>query len=262
MSGSLAELVALATYGNAWLGTDEAPPELYPGHSVFRHVRGLVFVRSQGWRGLGSGGRWTTTAAWYADLRRRGATAFRLEPWPRLHSELPDHIAVAFAGGAPCALGVEYGTVCEWWAARWRFEFPGWSAEHRCQRLAAPAPPTVSLGEAGDRLREAIVEAMRFAQQAGEPTWARGFAEALQLLDAPEPAIPYHSDLLPEQHYSPEARRVLACGCQAWVFGGMGSWNDLVFTDPEHQAEYDRLTPRLFQAVLHAIATASSSRVS
>jgi hypothetical protein len=38
----------------------------------------------------------------------------------------------------------------------------------------------------------------------------------------------------------------------------MGTWNDLVFTDPEQEAEYERVTPRLFRAVLCGIAVAAS----
>jgi hypothetical protein len=39
----------------------------------------------------------------------------------------------------------------------------------------------------------------------------------------------------------------------------MGSWNDLGFDDPELKAEYERLTPRLFDAVLNAIAAAPNA---
>ena len=262
MSGDLAQIVALAAYGNAWLGTDEAPPELYPGHSVFQHVRRLVFAGPRAWCGLGRRGRWTSTAGWYADLRRRGARAFRLEPWPRQHPELPDHIAVAFAGGAPCALGVEYEGGCEWWAAQWRREQLAWSVEYDCGVLAGLAPAAASLEEVGGRLREAIEEAVRFAEKAQQGGWVQWLGEALSLLGSPDPVIPYHPDLLPDRGYSLEARRALACACKAWVFGGMGSWNDLVFADAAQQAEYDRVTPRLFQAVLRCIATAASSGAS
>ena len=50
--------------------------------------------------------------------------------------------------------------------------------------------------------------------------------------------------------------------CQsAWVFGGMGSWNDLAF-DGEAQAEYERTSQTLVLTltdVIQAAANASSS---
>jgi hypothetical protein len=39
----------------------------------------------------------------------------------------------------------------------------------------------------------------------------------------------------------------------------MGSWKDLGLDDPELKAEYERLTPRLFDAVLNAIAAAPNA---
>ncbi len=45
---------------------------------------------------------------------------------------------------------------------------------------------------------------------------------------------------------------------KAWVFGGMGSWNDLWF-EGEAQGEYDRVSDRLFQTVNEAIRAAANT---
>jgi hypothetical protein len=52
---------------------------------------------------------------------------------------------------------------------------------------------------------------------------------------------------------------VLLEACQtAWVFGGMGSWNDLWF-EGEDQGIYERVSERLFEAVNAGIEQAATS---
>ena len=47
--------------------------------------------------------------------------------------------------------------------------------------------------------------------------------------------------------------------CQsAWVFGGMGSWNDMAF-DGEVQVEYDRTSEQLFLALNEVILAAANA---
>lgn len=55
-----------------------------------------------------------------------------------------------------------------------------------------------------------------------------------------------------------EAATLLDACQKAWVFGCMGSWNDMGF-DGENQKTYDRVSERLFQAVNVAIEQAATS---
>jgi hypothetical protein len=116
----------------------------------------------------------------------------------------------------------------------------------------------VPFAEADERLRMALEAATAFCQAAHLDYWGQWFAEAAVLRHSPEPAIPYHPDLLPAERYTAEARRLLACACKAWVFGGMGTWNDLVFEEASLEERCDRLTPELFEAVVTAIASAAN----
>jgi hypothetical protein len=64
---------------------------------------------------------------------------------------------------------------------------------------------------------------------------------------------------LPEL-YGPRTRLLLGRARAAWVFGGMGSWNDLGFAGhtPETR-EYGALTDELYAAVVGGAATAVSA---
>ena len=68
----------------------------------------------------------------------------------------------------------------------------------------------------------------------------------------------YHGDLAPEGSLPPLARCLLDACQTAWVFGGMGSWNDLTFDGPDG-AEYDRVSEWLFTALNEAIYTGANS---
>ena len=57
------------------------------------------------------------------------------------------------------------------------------------------------------------------------------------------------------------AARTILDACQsAWVFGGMGTWNDLAFPD-EDQKLYLRASDALFRAIIDAIVAAVGDNV-
>jgi len=63
---------------------------------------------------------------------------------------------------------------------------------------------------------------------------------------------PYHTDMLPAP-YTPQSRHLSPAAAQAWVFGGMGSWNDIGFVNGAVQSEYRELSGPLYAATLQAL---------
>lgn len=55
-----------------------------------------------------------------------------------------------------------------------------------------------------------------------------------------------------------EAKQLLAAAQAAWVFGGMGSWNDLGF-DGNDQQEYNELSDKLFSLLNQAVSNATNA---
>jgi hypothetical protein len=73
----------------------------------------------------------------------------------------------------------------------------------------------------------------------------------------------YHKDLSPEGDLPegdlPEAASILLDAVQsAWVFGGMGSWNDMGFEGPD-QKEYSCVSELLFHAINETIEAATDA---
>ncbi|MBW3624663.1 MAG: hypothetical protein KY468_14755 [Armatimonadetes bacterium] len=54
--------------------------------------------------------------------------------------------------------------------------------------------------------------------------------------------------MLPEEGYSLLARQLLATATQAYVFGGMGSWNDIGF-EGSLQREYEKVSADLYEVI-------------
>ncbi len=68
----------------------------------------------------------------------------------------------------------------------------------------------------------------------------------------------YHRDLVPAGILSAEAEMILNVCQSAWVFGGMGWWNDMSF-EGEDQETYIKVSDKLYQAIDQAIVAAVSS---
>jgi hypothetical protein len=121
-----------------------------------------------------------------------------------------------------------------------------------------PAPP---MGLVKQQLRKNIAEAEAFARrpQVDAGQWADCFSKSLELLDSTNPVPPYHADMLPDTGFSLEARQVMAAAAQAYVFGGMGSWNDMGFADKSLNEEYQKVTKELYETVKMSIVIVSNS---
>ena len=85
-------------------------------------------------------------------------------------------------------------------------------------------------------------------------SWAEQFEKSRAILDSISPEDSYyHKDLIQLENYSLTAKQILFSAGSAWVFGGMGSWNDLGFDRKEDNDTYDRLSSQLYSMINEAI---------
>jgi len=57
---------------------------------------------------------------------------------------------------------------------------------------------------------------------------------------------------------TPQSGHLAAAAAQAWVFGGMGSWNGIGFVDSAVQGEYRELSGQLCAATLQALLASAN----
>jgi hypothetical protein len=206
---------------------------LTEGNSTFQYVGSLAFEM-----GRSRHRRRTLVLSrvgdWFDALRRAGVTRLwlvsPLTPSASQHFEAP-----SFANeGRSSLLAVGSGTEILW-RAHWGVadpqvpDRPLWGVRYDQAAVEAIPVRRPEPRESMVTLVAALREAQSFARN-HEPLeeWAERFQKAIDLTDAFDPQPPYHPDMLPTSGFTPDARRLLAVATQSWVFGGMGSWNDVL----------------------------------
>ena len=251
MNGELAQCVVLTSFGNAWLHAENPDPvaAALENHSVFQHVRTIQFGEAEPEAGA------PAFAHWVASLRDKNPRRLWLsQPETLCGTDLSR--ASAFANACSRGILVDSDDHCQLWWPLWsiRDAESTWRVHYRTSTTTAP-PNEPDLAAATHSFRQAVADALEFAEASGWKHWAGCFAESLDCLRSAHVANEY----LPPCGYSPEARRLLAAADIAWVFGGMGSWNDLAFSVPDRQARYLTVTDQLYRAVHGAIVGATNA---
>jgi len=167
--------------------------------------------------------------------------------------------------GGTWKLLLEGGDKTETWTADWEVG----QQQHPAQRIwrvryTLSGEPT-ELKRSDSRpldsvisdLQQALMKIIEFCSD--HKLEARVFRKSLECLSATHPLelIP-HPDLCPDGLLARPALQVLAASQAAWVFGTMGSWNDLGF-DGSEQDRYESVSDDLFKAINEAVVSSVNS---
>lgn len=258
MNGVIAQAVALTCHGNARLAGLEIPT-FFPGNSTCQFCEYVRFGRG-GWRG----GEFATPDEWFASLVRQKARGLRLLWLPDQRRRFPDRMLAGLVGGgggwvieAAGRHGAEYR------CGRWQVgnqEAPDrriWRVTYTRTTGQASTTPAPDLPAVKGRLVDSLRAISRFAGEHDVTGYVDQFDRAVAQLDTVEPlAGVYHLDLAPPGLLTEQAQPFLYACQLAWVFGAMGSWNDLGLDDDQ---EYSSVSERLFTTVIEAICAVANS---
>ncbi len=268
MQGPLAQMFALTCHGNAALHGRPLAPFL-ASNSTCQFCNSVSFIAG-GQPVAGEMQQFTlaeTPDQWLENLSKRGIKGLRLLQQSRNDERLSDRESAGFVGGGRLwkIEGIREGGQSEFWLNRW--EVVNRHAEDkRIWKVTyglVEVSPTKSthmrgLEEIASDLGAALAEIRRFAEAHKCEDFARCFSNGLGALDDPKADIGYHKDLYPPGVLIPRAESVLKAAQVAWVFGGMGSWNDMGF-EGNTQVEYHRVSDRLFALLNEGIAAAATN---
>ena len=241
----------------------------FPTHSTCRFCEYIHFLRHEK-RWLGRS-RWMEVAAtpdaWLELEAVRGRFA-RIVHGETGDPHISDRMSAGFVGGGGrWLLAVMSGNGPSLWEASW--EVGNQNAEDqriwrvRYGLLNEKAPMSLPTSRDPEsviiQLKEALSEIAEFAEDHSIDGFASSFRKAIKCLASDDPfADVYHKDLSPPGLLALPAQRLMAACQAAWVFGGMGSWNDLSF-DGDEQKRYDQISDRLFALVNEAICASVNS---
>lgn len=266
MNGPVAQFVSLVCHGNSYLRGDRSR-RIYPGNSTFQFCDRVAFVSiGRSWFGKP---KETMVApdpdAWFAHLAARGARGVRLLRRSQDLAWISDRMTAGLAGGGgDWMMAVRYAGKTEYWTSRWDV----WDQDAPLQKIwrvryflasthRSEPEPRRRLEGALPALKLALEQIHAFAKRKD----CRGFMDCFQratlTLERAMPLYGYHRDLCPEDMATPAALAVLDAAQSAWVFGGMGSWNDLAF-EGEDSKDYERVSAELFSTLNDAICAAAN----
>lgn len=254
MQGSLAQQIALTTYGNAYLSgaTGVDWKVFFPSNSTFSFCEYVRFVdRDAGEAGTEDAIYAAEPVAWFEKLSRNGVSRLRLacgllpgEQYPRWFNE-----TVTPNGSAIWDARWELGDRNRPDQMIWRVTY----ARAKTDQLSMQPPP-VDLADLRRRFAASLMESGDLARRHGMDWFAKAFDNGRAALDGkPIDAVGY--DLAPDAILTPDARHLLAAVQASWVFGGMGSWNDVAFEGADREI-YLRSSQDLYRALNEAVFVA------
>lgn len=269
MNHPIAQIVALTCHANAFLsGRSMAPFFQENSTCVFCDRVAFVVLEKSFFRKTSEKEVAGNPDEWFSFLKAQGVRGIRLICSPREDPGISERMSAGFVGGGGTwtmeALLPENRS--EYWIARWEV----WNREAPQNRIwrvtygrissgVTPGHDPGALADIIGRLKESLQDIRAFSEKHQYGGFTTCFADALDTLESGgERLYGYHKDLAPEGFLSMEATALLHACQRAWVFGGMGSWNDMGFAGAD-QKEYERVSDNLFQTLNEAIAAGANS---
>ena len=88
--------------------------------------------------------------------------------------------------------------------------------------------------------------------------WEKTFNKAKDSLTSESPNLGYYKDLVPEDSLPKENLQLLVTASKSFVFGGMGSWNDIGwFDDKKITKAYNKLSEKLYRIMTESMIVAN-----
>jgi len=268
MNGPIAQLVALTCHANFFIERGSVTSKFFPDNSTCRYCDRITFVEMKS-RGLGKPTERTVAENpddWFKVLIAGAAWSVRVIREAANNPLISDRLSAGFVGGGgQWMLAVSYPTgVSDYWLPRWEV----WNQQAAKQRIwrvtyglvardqtRPPADPDYSHAKAA--FEAALTRIHAFSLKHNCDGFTECFARAIQSLSDESSAHGYYKDLYELGSLTKSAEAMLDAAQSAWVFGGMGSWNDMGF-DGEEQQEYEAASDQLFSAINNAICVATN----
>lgn len=265
MTGSLAQVIALTAFGNDYLKNGHIPKYFINKNTTFQFCNKVEFGERKKifFIKLREIVVANNPVEWFKFLKSDGCKHLKLYfEYSKDQSFAEDHkLAGLIGGGGSWLIEAVYDNYSNYWANKW--EVTNLNAADRniwkvnygiAVRNQHISNLQIDNKEIKNTLRRTLMEISDFAFKQNLQSWGQQFEKARSTLDSliPEENY-YHNDLIPIDNYSLLAKQIIFSAGSAWVFGGMGSWNDLGFHKKEDNEAYNRLSKQLYSNINQAL---------
>lgn len=270
MQGTTAQILSLTAYGNAYL-TGIPTGAYYPDNNTFSFSKIVKFVDLEQKEEVWERKEYADNPVkWFERMKQERVKGLKAHYYASGNREVSDRVTVGFIGG-----GGHWVIECirevgsDFWEGQWQLmaqedetERQTWGVTYgriaKAQPVEADAFP--SLQTIKDDLDSVLRNIRDFAKANDQEEFSRHFNAAVRILEGLSDAQEGRGyDIAPKGLLSPLADQILRACQAAWVFGGMPSWNDLIFEDPGVKTRHANLSDKLFYLIQIALMVAVNS---
>jgi hypothetical protein len=272
MTGIVAQLISLVSFGNDFLINGKLSVDYLQNNTTFQFCN-LVDFRENKKTYFFSKTKEIVISNnpidWFQYLKDHGCKKLRLYyKHSKEQASVKDHqLAGLVGGGGVWLIEAVYKDYSNYWLNSWAVTNQNardrkiWSVNYTLVLSGIETSDIrIDLTEAKSRLSSTLIEIAGFAYSQKLDSWGSQFVKANKTFESPNPNENlYDKDLIVSANYSLISQQVLFSAGSAWVFGGMGSWNDLSFDKKEDNEKYDNLSAKLYDTIIEGIIAAVNS---
>jgi len=262
MTGILAQTIAMTSFGNDYLKHGKTV-SFYPKNSTFQHCNFVDFRELKKKNFFGSKKEiivFKNPMEWFEHLKSNNCNKLRL--YYQKVKEDEYKMAGMVGGGGNWYIETIYPTHSDFWISRWNHDKNLGGKPWQVTYLKAMEQRPIlnqqfDVSQTREDLKTCLQNIIEFAHQETTENWVRLFKNAKETLENENPESDfYHYDLIIWNNYDLKNKQLLMSASKAFVFGGMGSWNDLSFDKKETEKTYNKLSNELYNTMMKSITCA------
>ena len=198
---------------------------------------------------------------WYMALRERGIK----DIWLINFFDENDIRFAGFSNSAKQGFFTEYKDgKTTFWDAKWEFDklIQSWTIYYKEFEWTGNKPAKFTFLECRDNFSRVLLDIDKLAYTLGFDNFANIFNKAYDILTGNDisPIPEWVEETMPT--LKGEQLKLFLASCEADVFGGMGSWNDIPYClayEKGLKEDYDRLSKELYISIKKAVMNAVNS---
>lgn len=259
MNGHIALLIALVSYGNSYLQTENSGHHLDFNNTTLKYCSTLSFIDTT----LSFSNKLLASnpQLWFAHLKKDSCKKLKLRYNHSNESQMKDFESAGFVGGGgEWLIEAVYNDHSDYWNCSEYVVEPEskgdriWNTVIKKVEKNQPISPTIiTVENAKKDLLITLNKIMAFSLKEQTDYWRGVFKSAIDKLDSPYTEIPYYNDCIIDSQYALQNKQLLSAATTASVFGGMGSWNDIVYPTDEANKTNELLSADLYNKINDAI---------